>query len=123
MQGAAMQAPDLEAGAVAALAARHPGLRLVVTGAIGSQIRATARGLPGESRVWFDVSRVQGPIDALRGLCQEVGEARLLFGTNTPLHVAASPVLELADAVAAGLAPAAAAAVRYGNAAAALGLE
>ena len=123
MQGAAMQAPDLEAGAVAALAARHPGLRLVVTGAIGSQIRATARGLPGESRVWFDLSRVQGPIDALRGLCREVGEAHLLFGTNTPLHVAASPVLEIADAVAAGLAPAAAAAVRYGNAAAALGLE
>jgi predicted TIM-barrel fold metal-dependent hydrolase len=122
MQGAAMRAPDLDAAAVAALAARHPALRLVVTGAIGSQIVATAKALPAAARVWFDVSRVQGPVDALRGLCREVGEGRLLFGTNAPLHVAASPVLEIADAVAAGLAPAAAAAVRYGNAAAALGL-
>jgi predicted TIM-barrel fold metal-dependent hydrolase len=123
MQGAAMRAPDLEAEAVAALAARHPGLRLVVTGAIGSQIVATAQRLPAGARVWFDVSRVQGPVDALLGLCREVGEGRLLFGTNAPLHVAASPVLEIADAVAAGLSPAAASAIRYGNAAAALGLE
>ena len=84
MQGTAMQVPDLDPGAVAALAARRPGLRLVVTGAMGNQIRATAGGLPGEARVWFDVSRVQGPIDALRSLCREVGRGACCSARTSP---------------------------------------
>jgi predicted TIM-barrel fold metal-dependent hydrolase len=107
---------------VARLAARHPEARLVVTGAVFREVLATARRLPPEARVWFDIARVQGPVDDLLELCREIGEGRLLFGTNLPLHVAASPVLEVADAGAAGLAPEAGAAIRYGNAAAALGL-
>ncbi|HEX2325154.1 MAG TPA: amidohydrolase family protein [Chloroflexota bacterium] len=122
MQGTAMQVPDLDPAAVAALATRRPGLRLVLTGAVGNQILATARHLPPEARVWFDLSRVQGPVDGVLHLCREVGPGRLLFGTNVPLHVAASPVLEVADAVAAGLPEGDAGALRYANAGVALGL-
>jgi hypothetical protein len=95
----------------------------VLTGAVGGQILATARLLPPEARVWFDLSRVQGPVDGVLHLCREVGPGRLLFGTNAPLHVAASPVLEVADAVAAGLPEGDARALRLANAGAALGLE
>ena len=123
MQGTAMQVPDLDPAAVAALATRRPGLRLVLTGAVGNQILATARHLPPEARVWFDLSRVQGPVDGVLNLCREVGAGRLLFGTNVPLHVAASPVLEVADAVAAGLPEGDARALRASNAGEALGLE
>ena len=77
---------------------------------------------PPEARVWFDLSRVQGPVDGVLHLCREVGPGRLLFGTNVPLHVAASPVLEVADAVAAGLPEGDAGALRYANAGVALGL-
>jgi predicted TIM-barrel fold metal-dependent hydrolase len=122
MQGPATRVPDLDPEAVARLAARHEGVRLVVTGAVCREVLATARRLPPEARVWFDIARVQGPVDDLLELCREIGEGRLLFGTNLPLHVAASPVLEVADAVAAGLTPEAGAAIRYGNAAEAFGL-
>jgi predicted TIM-barrel fold metal-dependent hydrolase len=116
----ALHAPDVQAAEALALVRRWPRLRWVLAGGTYREVRAIGTGLPKEARVWFDIARVQGPIDCIRLLCEEVGAGRLLFGTNLPFTVAESPILELADA---RLAAAEDAAVRYGNAREALGVE
>ena len=58
-------------------------------------------------------------MDSVRLLCREAGTRRLLFGTNLPLHVAESPIMELADA---HLDADSDAALRYANARYAFGL-
>lgn len=118
-----LRVPDLDSETVAAVATQWAQLRWTVTGATQSQILATARRLPSSARVWFDLSRVQGPIDGIPILCREIGAERLLFGTNLPLHVPHSPILELADANEAGLSAEEDAAIRYGNAIASLGID
>jgi predicted TIM-barrel fold metal-dependent hydrolase len=139
MQAPGMHVPDLDPESVAGLAARRPSLRLLVTGAVQSQIMATLRRLAPAAPVWFDISRVQGPIDGIPILCRATaaadgdaddearhpldGARRLVFGTNLPLHVAQSPILELADAILAGLSQEGAAAIGRGNARAVLGLD
>ena len=120
MQHPAMRVPDLAVADVVAAVSHRPALRWVVTGALQTQMLAIARQLPPEARVWFELSRVQGPIDGIRHLRDQLGIDRLLFGTNLPLHVAESPIMELADA---RLSPDEDAAVRYGNAARALGID
>ena len=58
-------------------------------------------------------------MDGLRALRDDVGLHRLLFGTALPFIVPESPIMELADA---RLPAAEDAAVRCGNATAALGI-
>ncbi|MDQ3702942.1 MAG: amidohydrolase family protein [Chloroflexota bacterium] len=123
MQHPRQRVPDLDSEAVAALVTRWAQLRWTVTGATQTQILATARRLLPSARVWFDLARVQGPIDGIPILCREIGVGRLLFGTNLPLHVPHSPILELADAKTAGLSPEEDAAIRNGNAVTALGID
>lgn len=119
MQHPAMQVPDLPPAGVARLIGRLLGIRWMVVAATSAQITAIAAQLPAEARVWFDLSRVQGPFDALRLLRERVGIRRVLFGTNLPLHIAESPILEVADA---RLSPEEDTAVRFGNARTALGI-
>jgi predicted TIM-barrel fold metal-dependent hydrolase len=120
MQHPGMRVPDLAVADVVAAVSRRPALRWVVTGALQTQMLAIARQLPPDARVWFELSRVQGPIDGIPMLRDRIGVDRLLFGTNLPLHVAESPIVELADA---WLSPDEDAAVRYGNARQALGID
>lgn len=120
MQHPVMRAPDLAAADVVAVVARRPTLRWVISGALQTQMLAISRQLPPTARAWFELSRVQGPIDGIRMLRDRVGLDRLLFGTNLPLHVAESPIMELADA---RLSPDEDAAIRYGNARTALGID
>jgi predicted TIM-barrel fold metal-dependent hydrolase len=94
-------------------------MRWIVTAATYPQVVAIAKLLPDEAQVWFDISRVQGPVDDVRLLCEGVGTRRLLFGANLPLHVAESAIMELADA---HLPPEDDAAIRFGNAHAAFRL-
>ena len=119
MHHPAMRVPDLAPASVLAAVGRWPAIRWVVANAVHAQALAIGQQLPPGARVWFDIARVQGPVDCLRSLRGALGAGRLLFGTNQPLHVAASPILELADA---HLDPAEDAAVRYANARAALGI-
>lgn len=119
MQHPAMRAPDLGLADVVALLSRWPQIRWVIAAAVHSQILAVGTQVPAEAHVWFDISRVQGPIDGIPILSERLGSRRLLFGTNLPLHVPESPVLELADA---HLPPDEDAAIRHGNARQALGI-
>jgi hypothetical protein len=100
MHHPAMRVPDVATDDVAGAIERFPRCRWLVANAIGAQIQAIAKRLPETAPVWFDVARVQGPIDALRTLAAApgVGTRRLVFGTNLPLLVPESPIMELADA-------------------------
>lgn len=122
MHHPAIQVPDLPLQEVAALVGRWPQLRWVIASAIYHQVLSLGQRLAQQApqaRVWFELSRVQGPIDDVRLLRDALGIHRLLFGTNLPLLVAESPIMELADA---HLPPDEDAAVRYGNARDALGV-
>ena len=76
--------------------------------------------LDEHGRVWFDIARVQGPMDCIRSLRDTVGTRRLLFGSNLPFIVPESPIMELGDA---RLSDDEDAAVRYRNAVDALGIS
>ena len=119
MHHPAMQVPDLPGAEVAGLVNRWQNVPWIVCGATASQIASTAKLLNPAARCWFDVSRVQGPVDSIRMLRERVGVGRLVFGTNLPLHVCESPIMELADA---HLPPEEDAAVRLGNGHDAFGL-
>ena len=45
--------------------------------------------------VYFDVSRVQGPVDDIEQLCAQVGADHLLFGTNCPIFYPESAKLSI----------------------------
>jgi len=72
-----------------------------------------------DAQAWFDIARVQGPLDCVRLLRDQVSARRLVFGTNLPLHVPHSPIMELADA---RLSPEEDEAIRSGNVRMALGI-
>jgi len=95
-----MRVPDVSLDEVVSVIGRYPSTRWIIANCIGSQIRTVCERLSADAQVWFDVARVQGPVDALRTLAAApgVGVGRLLFGTNMPLLVPESPLMELADA-------------------------
>jgi len=115
----AIQVPDPKPEAVADFVNRWPDLRWVLAGGRYREVREIGTRLWREARVWFDIARVQGPMDCIRSLRDDVGIHRLLFGTNLPFIVPQSPIMELADA---RLSPEEDAALRYHNAASALGI-
>jgi predicted TIM-barrel fold metal-dependent hydrolase len=115
----AIQVPDPQPEAVADLVNRWPDVRWVMAGGRYREVQEIGRRLWREARAWFDVARVQGPMDCIRLLRDTVGAHRLLFGTNLPFIVPQSPIMELGDA---RLSAAEDADVRYRNAAASLSL-
>ena len=92
----------------------------MVTGGRYREVREIGTRLWRDARVWFDIARVQGPMDCIRSLRDSVGTHRLLFGSNLPFIVPECPIMELADA---RLPESEDAGVRYRNAAAALGIS
>ena len=77
---------------------RWPDVRWVLAGGRYREVQEIGRRLWRDARVWFDIARVQGPMDCLRSLRDAVGVHRLLFGTNLPFIVPQSPIMELGDA-------------------------
>ena len=116
----AMQVPDPKPETVADFVNRWPDLRWVLAGGRYREVREIGTRLWRDARVWFDIARVQGPMDCVRSLRDAIGTHRLLFGTNLPFIVPESPIMELGDA---RLQDEEDAAVRYRNAALALGIR
>jgi predicted TIM-barrel fold metal-dependent hydrolase len=115
----AIQVPDPDTEVLTGLVNRWPEIRWILAGGRYGEIHAIGTRVRPDARVWFDIARVQGPMDSIPGLRHSVGVHRLLFGTNLPFIVPESPIMELGDA---RLPEDEDAAVRYGNAAAALGI-
>jgi hypothetical protein len=96
-----------------------PNVRWVITGLRAPQARAAwlalaERGFGDASRVVFDLSLVQGPIDECALLVEAIGSGRLAFGTNLPLTTPEAPMLALQHAE---LSPAIKEQIASGNAA------
>jgi hypothetical protein len=100
MHHPALRVPDVPLETVATLIGRHPGIRWIVASCVQTQIVSLGRQLPSGAKVWFDLARVQGPIDGLRLVrdASGVGIGRMVFGTSAPLHEPEAPLRELADA-------------------------
>lgn len=114
-----MAVDDPDPSAIAAFVQRWPQIRWVLAGGRYREVHAIGTRLPSEARVWFDIARVQGPMDCIRMLRRDMGIQRLLFGSNLPFIEAESPIMELGDA---RLLEEEDAAVRFGNAEAAFGV-
>jgi predicted TIM-barrel fold metal-dependent hydrolase len=115
----AMQVPDPNHEVVADFVNRWPDIRWVLAGGRFREVQEIGKRLWCDARAWFDIARVQGPMDCIRSLRDKIGTHRLLFGSNLPFIVPESPIMELGDA---RLSKAEDADVRYRNATAALGI-
>ena len=119
MQHPGMRVPDVKPDAIVDAIQRWPELRWLVVNCLSAQITAICKQLPEDAQAWFDIARVQGPLECVRLLRDQVSARRLVFGTNLPLHVPHSPIMELADA---RLSPEEDAVIRSGNARTALAI-
>jgi hypothetical protein len=77
---------------------RWPDVRWVLAGGRYRDIHDIGTRLWREARAWFDIARVQGPMECLRVLRHAIGLRRLLYGSNLPFILAQSPIMELGDA-------------------------
>lgn len=93
--------PDVPVASVADAAARHPNLKILLSGAGTPELRACAKQLPANQNLWADTSQADGN-GAVAGLLQTAWRDRLVFGSHAPLFIAYSAVarvvLDLDDA-------------------------
>jgi hypothetical protein len=80
------QVPDVPAGAVRESAARHPGLKVLLSGAPGTALSALAKQLPAAGNLWADTAQADG-FEAVSGLLKTPWRDRLVFGSHAPLLI------------------------------------
>lgn len=80
------QVPDLPADAVADVAARHPGLTVIVGGPTWTAIRGLRERLLSLPNLYADVSQADG-MNSLKIFVAEGLTSKLLFGSHAPLFV------------------------------------
>jgi predicted TIM-barrel fold metal-dependent hydrolase len=95
------QVPDVPAGAVREAAARHPSLRVLLSGAQAPALNSLTRELPHVPNLWADTAQVDG-VDAIASLARTAWADRLVFGSQAPILILeaalARVVLDLDDA-------------------------
>ena len=72
-----------------------PGVRFLVCGATFSEVRSLWSSAYHQDNLYFENSRVQGPIGDVDDLCALMGADHLLFGTNLPINYAESAKLSI----------------------------
>jgi predicted TIM-barrel fold metal-dependent hydrolase len=80
------QAPDVPPGSVRDAAARHPSLKVLLSGALTLPLNQLARDLPKSGNLWADTSQADG-FEAVAGLLKTVWRDRLVFGSHAPLFI------------------------------------
>ena len=76
--------PAVPAAEVAELAGKHPGTDFVLSMGRFGEITAALKA--GPRNLFADIAGVQGPVNCMRRLADEVGAERLLFGTELLLQ-------------------------------------
>ena len=72
-----------------------PGVRFLVCGSTFSEVRSLWSYAYHQDNLYFENSRVQGPIGDVDDLCALMGADHLLFGTNLPINYAESAKLSI----------------------------
>ena len=93
-----VKVPDVPGEQVAAAASAHPDVRFLVAAANFSGINAVWSQAAQSANLYFDISRVQGPVGDIEKLCGTLGADRVLLGTNLPLHVPEAATLAVEHA-------------------------
>lgn len=93
-----VKVPDVPGEQVAAAASAHPDVRFLVAAANFSGITAIWTQAAEKQHLFFEISRVQGPVGDIEKLCSTVGADRVLLGTNLPLHVPEAATLAVEHA-------------------------
>jgi predicted TIM-barrel fold metal-dependent hydrolase len=97
------QVPDVPVSAVRDAAARHPTLRVLLSGAQTPELTRLAKDLSATRNLWADTSQADG-VDAVASLTKTGWRDRLVFGSHAPLFIPeaafARVVLDLDDAAA-----------------------
>ena len=85
-----MKAPSVTMIDAAEAVNGFPGVRFVVCGATFSEVRSLWSTAYHQDNLYFENSRVQGPIGDVDDLCALMGADHLLFGSNLPINYAES---------------------------------
>ena len=88
------QVPDVSASHIAALARRHPALRVVLAGASTGAIQSLVQDFLALPHFFADVSQVDG-LDAIRTLVDQGLLPKLLFGSHAPLFIPHSAIVRV----------------------------
>jgi predicted TIM-barrel fold metal-dependent hydrolase len=107
-----MRVPDVDTKSLAGLVAAHPGLRLVLLGAMQALHGDALAQLIGAGEVYVEISMVEG-VGGIANLLGRVPVDRILFGSHAPLFILESATLKLQESE---LSSAAIKAITYGNA-------
>lgn len=95
------QVPDVPPATIREAAARHPKLKILLSGASTPALNALTKDMPTARNLWADTSQADGS-DAVAGLMRGPWRDRLVFGTHAPLFLPeaafARVVLDLDDA-------------------------
>lgn len=93
-----VKVPDVASEQVAAAVDAFPAVRFLVAAANFSGITAVWSHCAQPQNVYFEISRVQGPVGDIEKLCATMGAERVLLGTNLPLHVPEAATLAVEHA-------------------------
>lgn len=72
-----------------------PGVRFLICGAVFSEVTSLWSTAYHRGNLYFENSRVQGPIGDVDDLCALMGADHLLFGSNLPINYAESAKLSI----------------------------
>ena len=93
-----VKVPDVPGAQVVAAVKAFPDVRFLVAAANFSGIAAVWSQAVHRENLYFEISRVQGPVGDIEKLCATMGADRVLLGTNLPLHVPEAATLAVAHA-------------------------
>lgn len=93
-----VKVPDVPGEQVAAAVSAYPDVRFLVAAANFSGINAIWSQCAPAQNLYFEISRVQGPVGDIEKLCETMGADRVLLGTNLPLHVPEAATLAVVHA-------------------------
>ncbi len=91
-----MRVPDVDTGPLSGLLAAHPGLRLVLLGALQTLRGDALATLVRAGEVYIEISTLEG-VGGISRLLHTVSVDRILFGSHLPLFILESATLKLRE--------------------------
>ena len=93
-----LRVPPLSSENLQWLLADPPPARVLLSGLPFSEVMALRGKLQSAARVWFDLSRVRGPVFAVEKLVETLGAEQLVFGSLWPIQMIAPSLRAIEDA-------------------------